>query len=222
MLENNISEVFEEIKNGNNLGEKITVVGATKTVDASVINKAVELGVKIVGDNKVQEFRDKSPMINGATFHFIGRLQKNKVKYLIGKVSLIQSVDSLSLAEEIDKQSQKKGVVTDILAEINIGKEENKGGFMPEQAIDCVLELAKLKNVRIKGLMAVLPKADEIKISELCLQMRKIYDTIKKEGLPFEYLSVGMSGDYKIAIKNGSNMIRLGSKLFGERNYTKG
>lgn len=222
MLENNISEVFEEIKNGNNLGEKITVVGATKTVDASVINKAIKLGVTIVGDNKVQEFRDKSPMINGATFHFIGRLQRNKVKYLIGKVSLIQSVDSLSLAEEIDKQSQKKDVVTDILIEVNVGKDENKGGFFPDDVENGVKQIAKLKNIRIKGLMAVLPKADEIKISELCLQMREIYDTIKAQGFELEYLSMGMSGDYKIAIKNGSNMIRLGSKLFGERNYTKG
>lgn len=222
MLKTNISQVFEEIKNGNNLGEKITVVGATKTVDVNVINDAVKLGVNIVGDNKVQEFRDKSPFIKDATFHFIGHLQKNKVKYLVGNVALIQSIDSVELALEVDRQSKKKGVVTDILIEVNAGKEESKSGYFPEDVESAVKEIAKLENLRIKGLMAMLPKTDETTISKLCLQIRGIYDTIKAQGYPFEHLSMGMSGDYLIAIKNGSNMIRLGSRLFGERNYNKG
>lgn len=222
MLEENVNEVFEEIKNGNNFGEKITLVAAGKTIDAGTLNRAVKLGVTAIGDNRVQEFRDKSPLIDGATFHFIGRLQKNKVKYLVGKVTLIQSVGDIPLAEEIDKQSAKKGCVTDVLVEVNVGREESKGGFLPEQVENCARVIATLKNVRVKGLMAVLPKTDDERIAKLCLQMRAIYDKIKAEGLPFEYLSVGMSGDYRIAVKNGSNMIRLGTRLFGERNYTKG
>lgn len=221
MLENNISEIFEEIKNGNNLGEQIKIVAATKTVDANTINQAIKLGINIVGDNKVQEFREKSPLINGAEFHFIGHLQKNKVKYLIGKVALIQSVDSIALAEEIDKHSKKNGVQTNILMEINIGGELSKSGFSPENAIENAKILANFENVRLLGIMAMLPKSeDEQFLAKLCLQTREIYDTIKKEVLPLDILSIGMSNDYKIAIKNGSNMIRLGTRLFGKRNIT--
>ena len=129
MLEENLKKVFEEIKNGNNLGEQITLVGATKTVPVEVINQAITLGANIVGDNKVQEFNEKYPFIKGATYHFIGHLQTNKVKYLIGKVALIHSVDSLHLAQEISKQSVKKGVTTNILIEVNIANEESKFGL---------------------------------------------------------------------------------------------
>ena len=213
-----LKNVFEEIKNGNHLGEPITLVGATKTVDLLTIQRAIDCGLKAVGENRVQEFREKAPFLHGAEIHFIGHLQTNKVKYLIGNVSLIHSVDSLPLAEEISEQSEKKGLVTDVLAEINIGKEPTKSGFFAEQAEDAMDKISSLPGIRAVGLMAMLPKSENSRyLSDLCLQMRAIYDTIKKEGFPVRHLSMGMSEDYRIAIRNGSNMIRLGRAIFGER-----
>ena len=213
-----LKNIFEEIKNGNHLGEPITLVGATKTVDLLTIQRAIDCGLKAVGENRVQEFREKAPFLHGAEIHFIGHLQTNKVKYLIGNVSLIHSVDSLPLAEEISEQSEKKGLVTDVLAEINIGKEPTKSGFSAEQAEDAMDKISSLPGIRAVGLMAMLPKSENSRyLSDLCLQMRAIYDTIKKEAFPVRYLSMGMSEDYRIAIRNGSNMIRLGRAIFGER-----
>ena len=213
-----LKNVFEEIKNGNHLGEPITLVGATKTADLLTIQRAIDCGLKAVGENRVQEFREKAPFLHGAEIHFIGHLQTNKVKYLIGNVSLIHSVDSLPLAEEISEQSEKKGLVTDVLAEINIGKEPTKSGFSAEQAEDAMDKISSLPGIRAVGLMAMLPKSENSRyLSDLCLQMRAIYDTIKKEGFPVRHLSMGMSEDYRIAIRNGSNMIRLGRAIFGER-----
>ena len=213
-----LKNVFEEIKNGNHLGEPITLVGATKTVDLLTIQRAIDCGLKAVGENRVQEFREKAPFLHGVEIHFIGHLQTNKVKYLIGNVSLIHSVDSLPLAEEISEQSEKKGLVTDVLAEIIIGKEPTKSGFSAEQAEDAMDKISSLPGIHAVGLMAMLPKSENSRyLSDLCLQMRAIYDTIKKEGFPVRHLSIGMSEDYRIAIRNGSNMIRLGRAIFGER-----
>ena len=217
-----LKNVFEEIKNGNHLGEPITLVGATKTVDLLTIQRAIDCGLKAVGENRVQEFREKAPFLHGAEIHFIGHLQTNKVKYLIGNVSLIHSGDSLPLAEEISEQSEKKGLVTDVLAEINIGKEPTKSGFFAEQAEDAMDKISSLPGIRAVGLMAMLPKSENSRyLSDLCLQMRAIYDTIKKEGFPVRHLSMGMSEDYRIAIRNGSNMIRLGRAIFGERSNSR-
>ncbi len=221
-IKNNLATVLSDVQNGNNFGEKITVIGATKFVESDQIATARDLGLTEVGDNKVQEFRDKTSKIEGLNYHFIGRLQKNKVKYLIGKVKLIQSVDSIDLAEEISKQSVKAGIVTDILMEVNSAGEESKGGVSPENARDLAKAIAKLEGVQLKGIMAMLPFSENTKLlQKLCLQMRELYDTIKEDGFAFEYLSMGMSGDYKIAIQNGSNMIRLGTVIFGERDYSK-
>ncbi len=219
MLKENLQKILSEIDNGNNLGEPITLVGATKTMPVETINEAISYGLRYVAENRVQEFREKTDLIVGATQHFIGHLQTNKVKYLVGKVDLIHSVDSVNLAECIDKESKKKGVITNILAEINVGGELSKSGFDLDNAIDGVRQLAEFDNIRIKGLMAMLPNVDdEDVLRNLCLKMREIYDILKRE-LDLEYLSLGMSHDYKIAIRNGSNMIRLGSSIFGKRNY---
>ena len=220
MIVDNLKKVIEEIKNGNNLGEEIVLVGATKMVDADTINLATKNGLKIVAENRVQEFREKTDLIKDADQHFIGHLQTNKVKYLVGKVSLIQSVDSIHLAEEIDKCASKKGVVQDFLIEVNVGGELSKSGFNPENALDSKRELKKLKNVRCVGFMGMLPKSDnEEYLVNLCKVMRDIFEQAKKEDSDVKYLSMGMSGDYKLTIKNGSNMIRLGSTIFGKRNY---
>ena len=220
MLEENLKNVFEEIKNGNDRGEKITLVGATKTVPIEIINDAITLGLGCVAENKVQEFREKHGKLFFAEEQFIGHLQTNKVKYLVGEVSLIQSVDSIKLAEEINRVAEKKGVVQNVLLEINIGGELSKSGFTPLNGIDSVKIISNFSNVKVLGLMAMLPPSSDTEyLKNLCLQMRSIYDKLKSEGYPFCYLSIGMSEDYKIAIRNGSNMIRLGSALFGKRNY---
>lgn len=220
MLKENLERVFADINNGNNLGEPITLVGATKTMSADIINQAIEFGLKFVAENKVSEFREKHGLILNASEHFIGHLQTNKVKYLVGQVDLIHSVDSLRLAQEISSQAIKKNVVQNVLIQINIGKEPQKGGFMPEDALESVRIVSTLPNVKVLGLMAMLPLSeDQLLLKNLCLQMREIFDKLKSEGLNLIHLSVGMSADYKIAIQNGSNMIRLGSTIFGKRNY---
>lgn len=219
MLKQNLEQVFKLIKNGNNLGEKITLVGATKTIDVSVINQAVNYGLEVVAENRVQEFNLKHDEIKGARQHFIGHLQTNKVKYLVGKVELIHSVDSLKLATVIDEEAKKHGVVQNVLVEINVGGELSKSGFNLDNGIDAVKTITNsLQNVKVKGLMAMLPKSeDQALLSDLCLKMRKTFDELNKIGYNLEYLSMGMSNDYQLAIKNGSNMIRLGRTIFGER-----
>ena len=222
MIKENLEQVLNYIKNGNNLGEKITLVGATKTMPVEDINLAIELGLGVVAENRVQEFREKTEFISkNARQHFIGHLQTNKVKYLVGKVDLIHSVDSLHLGQAISSECIKKGVTQDILVEINIGGELSKSGFNPQNAIESVKELSTYKNLNVVGLMAMLPHADDdLLLAELCQKMRSIYDKLKLDGYQLEYLSMGMSADYKLAIQNGSNMIRLGSVIFGKRkNY---
>ena len=221
MLKENLEKVLFEIANGNNLGEPITLVGATKTMSVETINQAISYGLKVVAENKVQEFNQKSEFINGAEQHFIGHLQTNKVKYLVGKVSLIHSVDSLHLANEINRVAIKKNVVQEVLVEINVGGELSKSGYSFENAINGVLEIVNsCANVKVVGLMAMLPHLDDNDaLANLTKKMRTLYDYLINYGLPFKYLSVGMSNDYKTAILNGSNMIRIGSLLFGDRDY---
>ena len=220
MILQNLLDVLSEISSGNNLGEEITLVGATKTIDVETINLAIKSGLKVVAENRVQEFNQKSEFIKGASQHFIGHLQTNKVKYLVGKVDLIHSVDSVKLANEISCCAVKRNVVQKILIEVNVGGELSKSGFSPDNVIEQVEEISKLSGIEVVGLMAMLPKTDDENLKEkLCLQMREIFDKLKAQGLPFIYLSMGMSGDYKTAIKCGSNMIRLGSYIFGQRNY---
>ncbi len=221
MLKQKLEEVFKLTEKGNNLGEEITVVGATKTMDATVINRAISYGLKVVAENRVQEFIAKTELIVGGEQQFIGHLQTNKVKYLVGKVSLIQSVDSVRLAEAIDKEALKKGVIQKILIEINAGGELSKSGFCLDNAVESVKEIVSLfPNLKVKGLMAMMPNLEDKKeLIPLMKKMRAVYDNLKGLGYDMQYLSMGMSGDYELAIQNGSNMIRLGRTIFGERSY---
>ncbi len=216
MISENLNLIFDEIKNGNSFGEPVTLVGATKFVDVNRINEAISLGLNDIGENKAQEFRDKFDKVLKVNYHFFGRLQKNKIKYLIGKVYLIHSVDSIELIEEINKQSLNANLTTNILLELNLG-EEQKGGF-PINEVGKILEnIANFKNVKVLGFMAMLPDSDDVVLLEtLFKKVRESYD-VYKDNYGFKYLSMGMSNDYKIAIKNGSNMIRVGSKIFGKR-----
>lgn len=216
MIKSNLEQIFNEVKGGNNLGEPITVVGATKFQPVELINEAISAGLNDIGENKAQEFRDKFDSVLPVNYHFFGTLQKNKVKYLIGKVYLIQSVDSLSLLEEINRQSLNKQVVTNVLLEVNLG-EEQKGGLSFSEIKEVLTKITDFSAVKVLGLMAMLPDTDnEVLLVSLLDSLRAFYDELKdKHG--FKYLSVGMSNDYLLAIKHGSNMVRIGTKIFGRR-----
>ncbi len=223
MIEENVKKLLSEIPAKNPFGEKVTLVAAVKLQSVENINRAVAAGITDIGDNHVQEFREKYAEINGCPKrHFIGRLQTNKIKYLLGKVDLYHSADSYNLAEELSAKSMAAGITSNILLQINAGKEETKGGFLPEEAETAYKKIKALPALKIKGIMAMLPlDASESELKSLAVEMRKIYDSLRKEDGDFEYLSMGMSGDWKICIDAGSNMIRLGTSVFGARNYAK-
>ena len=201
----------------------VTLLAATKTVDPETINRAIELGITHIGENRVQELLSKYSFINPVHSHFIGHLQTNKVKDIIDKVEMIESVDSLKLAKEISKQAGKHGLVMNILAEINIGGEESKSGFAPEDAENAVKEIAKLPNIHIKGLMCIPPVANMPE--EARKYFRKMYKLFLDIGAKnidnscMGVLSMGMSGDFDIAVSEGANLVRVGTSLFGKRNY---
>ena len=216
MIKDNLELILNEIKGGNNLGETVTLVGATKFVPVENINIAIDNGLNDIGENKAQEFRDKFDLVHKVNYHFFGRLQSNKIKYLIGKVYLIHSVDSIKLLEEINRQSENANTITNVLLELNLG-EEQKGGFSFNEVDGALKYASSLKAVKVLGFMAMLPDSqDEVLLENKAKLVRKIYDNYK-DIYSFKYLSMGMSNDYKLAIKNGSNMIRVGSKIFGKR-----
>lgn len=206
--------------------EDITLLAATKTVEPEIINYAISLGLDHIGENKVQELVSKYDKydLQNCSLQFIGHLQTNKVRQLVDKVDLIQSVDSFKLANEISKQSTKHNKKTDILIEVNIGREENKSGVMPEQLNELLYQTAELEGVSVKGLMAIPPVCNnKHKISEFFNNMHNIFIDIsqkKLDNINMTILSMGMSADYYEAILEGATMIRVGSSLFGARNYT--
>lgn len=206
--------------------DEIILLAATKTVPVSVINHAVSQGVRFIGENRVQEFLTKRDGLDKTAHrHFIGHLQTNKVKDIVNEVEMIQSVHSLKLAAEIDRQCAKLGKMMDILLEVNIGDEESKSGFKASQVEEALLKIAELPYVCVKGLMAIPPICEtNEKISQYFAEMRKLFIDIEAKKLDntnIMYLSMGMSGDYTEAIKNGANIIRLGTCLFGQRDYSK-
>ncbi len=203
--------------------EDIILLAATKTVDAEFINYAINQGINYIGENRVQEFLSKEDSLSDkAHRHFIGHLQTNKVKDIVGRVELIQSVHSIKLAREIGKVSVKKGIVSDILIEINIGGEESKSGFQPSETEAALAEIAKIEGIRVRGLMTIPPICVEKEISRKYFdEMYKLFIEIRGKKLynDIEILSMGMSDDYDLAIECGANMVRIGTSLFGKRNY---
>lgn len=203
--------------------EDIILLAATKTVDVDVINHAIESGINFIGENRVQEFLSKYEGYLPVHRHFIGHLQTNKVKDIIGKVELIHSVDSLRLAQEISKQAVKQNITVDILLEINIGEEQSKSGFAYDEALDAVHQIAQLGGIKIKGLMAIPPICEDSTQNRYYFKkMNKLFIDIgaqKIDNSSMEILSMGMSDDYEVAIEEGANMVRLGTALFGRRNY---
>lgn len=216
----NVQRVLAEIAAGNCYGERVTLVAATKMQTAEAINEAIAAGITDIGENWVQEFREKYEAVHGGNRHFIGHLQTNKVKYLIGKTYLYHSCDRTELAEELSKRSRKAGIVSDVLIQINIGSEESKGGFEYEEGFAAYQKVAPMPGIKVRGFMAMLPMSEDKEyLLSLVKKMRTLYERAKAQDENIEFLSMGMSGDYKLCLEGGSNMIRLGTTLFGARHY---
>ena len=207
-------------------GADITLVGASKMNDAAACREAIAAGIDALGENRVQEMTRKlaENAYDGAPLHFIGHLQRNKVKQVVGKAALIQSVGSLALLDEIEKTAEKLGIVQDILLEVNIGGEEAKSGFAPVEAPEAARYAKSLSHVQVLGLMTI-PPVESAPGENLPLfaQMQALYVDINQNiyDNKFKYLSMGMSGDFAEAIESGSNMVRVGSAIFGARDYSK-
>lgn len=208
---------------GGNKGD-VLLVAVSKTRTVEEINEAILAGITDIGENKVQEIMDKFHDVRPVNWHMIGHLQTNKVKYIIDKVSMIHSVDTLKLAEEIDKRAFQYGKTMDILVQVNAANEESKFGITKEDTSNLINDIINnCKNIKVRGLMCIAPFADnpeEVRI--YFSQVKSIYDyytELRHERLDFKYLSMGMSHDYEVAISEGSNLIRIGTAIFGERNY---
>lgn len=222
MIEENLAKLLNGLPKTNPFDEEVTLVAAVKTQTPDAINRAICGGLRDIGDNHVQEFKEKYDLIKGnPKRHFIGHLQTNKVKYLIGKVDLYHSLDRYDLANELSKRGERAGVVSDVLIQINIGNEESKSGFDLSEADEAYSKIKTMPALRVVGLMAMLPDTDdEGELKRLATLMRQKFDELKSRDENIEHLSMGMSGDYRLCIECGSNMIRLGTAIFGHRDYS--
>ncbi len=200
--------------------DDIAFMAVTKTVAPELVNCAIDCGITLLGENRVQEFQAKREQyLPQAQVHFIGHLQTNKVKYLVGEVALIQSVDRMSLAAEIERQAARRGIVQEILLEVNIGGEASKSGVDPTELPALLEAVAALEHVRVKGLMTIPPPSQDTRFLEA---MRELFERAKAQAVPgvsMEILSMGMSNDFAQAIACGSTLVRVGSALFGARTY---
>ena len=211
------------VKSGRN-PEDVLLVAVTKLHSPEEMNEAIDAGITDIGENKVQEIMDKYDRVKPVRWHLIGHLQTNKVKYIIDKVCMIHSVDSLKLAKEIDKRAAQHGLVMDILVQVNSAEEESKFGITTAETDQLIADIAEqCPNIRIKGLMCIAPFEDNPEdVREYFAEVKKIYDKYvneKTERLDFEYLSMGMTHDFEVAIEEGSNLIRVGTAIFGYRDY---
>ena len=229
-ISENIAAIRQQIdlaaRRSGRTGKDITLVGASKMNGAAACREAIAAGIDVLGENRVQEMTQKlaENAYDGAPLHFIGHLQRNKVKQVVGKVALIQSVGSVALLDEIEKTAEKLDIVQDILLEVNIGGEEAKSGFTPQELEEAARYAVSLAHVRVLGLMTIPPVEKQphgnmpffTRMRELFVDInKKIYDNKLK------YLSMGMSGDFADAIEAGGNMVRVGTAIFGARNYSK-
>jgi pyridoxal phosphate enzyme (YggS family) len=222
----NIKEIQHNIKlaaqKSGRRAEDILLLAVTKTVAPERIAKAIECGIKSIGENKAQELVSKYEALGKELdYHFIGHLQSNKVKYIADKVSLIHSVDSFSLAEEINKQAKKLNKILNILIEINIGGEISKSGLKPDEAEEILKKISVLESVKVKGLMTIPPFSQNFEETrQYFKRMFELFIDIrakKLDNVSMDFLSMGMSMDYTLAIEEGSNIVRIGSSIFGER-----
>lgn len=228
-VKENLKSVCEQMKKtadecGRDISD-IRLIAVTKTYGAELINEAIACGVTDIGENRVQEIMEKYDSVKPVKWHLIGHLQKNKVKYIIDKVELIHSVDSFELAKEIDRHAKKIDKIQRILLEINVSGEESKFGIRPEECEDLCQRISELENVKIQGLMTIAPFVDDEKIlEEVFLGLKNLASGIDAKNIKnvdMAELSMGMTNDFPIAIKCGSTNIRVGTGIFGKRNYTK-
>ncbi len=221
IIENTINEAAVSV---GKTREDIILLAATKTVSPEIINHAIASGIKYIGENRVQEFLSKEDALSKDAYrHFIGHLQSNKAKDIVGRVEMIQSVHSVKLASLIGKLSVERGITTDMLLEVNIGREENKSGFLKEELSEAIAIISQIEGIKLKGLMSIPPVCEKnTQIIPFFEEMYKLFIDNKHkkiDNVSMEYLSMGMSSDYAEAIKCGSNLVRVGTSLFGKRNY---
>ncbi len=214
------SEIAEAAVKSGRKPEDIAFMAVTKTVDPELVNESIDCGIALLGENRVQEWQSKREAYRaGIPVDFIGALQSNKVKYLMGQIRLIHSVDRLSLAQEIDRQAEKHGIVQDILLEVNIGGEDSKSGTAPSELPALLEQVKAFSHVNVKGLMTIPPPCSDDRylaaMEELFLRTKETDPAL------MQILSMGMSDDYAAAILHGSNLVRVGSALFGARDYSK-
>ena len=228
MLKKNFEEIEAKIQaacdRAGRKREEVTLIAVSKTKPVELLQEAYDLGNRIFGENKAQEIADKYDRLpNDISWHMIGHLQRNKVKYIIDKAEMIHSVDSLRLAEAIEKEAEKKGITADILIQVNVAKEDTKFGVMPEDAGGLILQVSKLPHIRVRGLMMIAPFVENPEENRIYFRrLRNLAVDIgenKSDNVTMSVLSMGMTNDYEIAIEEGATMIRVGSGLFGARNY---
>lgn len=228
MLKDNLAKVEKNIeeacKKAGRERSEVTLIAVSKTKPVSMLQEIYDENIRHFGENKVQELCDKIEQLpKDISWHMIGHLQRNKVKYIVGKVALIHSVDTYRLAEEINIQAKKKNVIVPILVEVNIAAEESKFGISKEDSILLVEDISHLENVRIKGLMTIAPYVENPEDNRQYFQKIKqlSVDITNKniDNVSMEILSMGMTGDYMVAIEEGATMVRVGTGIFGERNY---
>ncbi len=229
MIRENIETVQQNIENaaksaGRN--DKVTLIAVSKTKPVEMLKEAYDAGMRDFGENKVQEIVDKYPQLpSDIRWHLIGHLQTNKVKYIIDKVAMIHSVDSLKLAQEISRQAVKKNVIADILIEVNVAKEESKFGVFPEDTCSLCEQISDLANIRIRGLMTVAPFVDDPeKNRAVFCRLRELLVDIQAKNIDnvnMDCLSMGMSGDYLVAVEEGATFVRVGTSIFGQREYKR-
>ena len=228
IFDENFADVTERIEKAASISgrkaDEILLLAATKTIPVEVINHAIKNGIKLIGENKVQELLSKIDDYDiSADRHFIGHLQTNKVRQVVGKVRMIESVDSFRLANEISRRSEEMGIVTDILVEVNIGGEESKSGINPSETESFLKEISGLKGIKVQGLMTIPPICEKNEeILRYFKQMNNLFVDISNKNIDninMKYLSMGMSDDFEQAIICGANIVRVGTRLFGRRNY---
>lgn len=226
MIRENIKKVRENMeaacaRSGRNIND-VTLIAVSKTKPVSMMEEALETGTCDFGENKVQEILEKKPQLpEQVRFHMIGHLQRNKVKQVIDKVVLIHSVDSIRLAEQIEEEAEKKGIHADVLLEVNVAREESKFGFFTEEVEEALKEIGKFSHITVKGLMTIAPNVENPEDNrEVFKKLYQLYVDIKSKNIDngtMSVLSMGMTGDYEVAIEEGATMIRVGTGIFGTR-----
>ena len=228
MIKENLNRVQENIRNAcaraGRKEDEVTLIAVSKTKPVSMLEEAYALGVRDFGENKVQELVDKAGQLpEDIRWHMIGHLQRNKVKYIIDKVYLIHSVDSLRLAEEISKDAVKHGVTATILIEVNVAGEESKFGVSPEDTPGLIEEISRLPAIQVRGLMTIAPFVEKAEDSRIIFNaLLKLYVDISRKNIDnvhMDFLSMGMTGDYEVAVEEGATFVRVGTGIFGERSY---